>query len=69
MDYVKRDVIRDEIDILINRIVVLQAQEKEYADLTKEISSLKKKEKENNEKLGELDRKIKESEEYYWKVN
>ena len=39
MDYVKRDQIRDEIDILINRIVVLQEQEKTYKDLTNEIET------------------------------
>lgn len=39
MDYVKRDIIKDEIDILINRICVLQEQEKTYKDLWNKISS------------------------------
>lgn len=39
MDYVKRDIIKDEIDILINRICVLQEQEKTYKDLSKKIST------------------------------
>ena len=42
MDYVKRDICRDEVDILINRIVVLQEQEKEYTDLWDKIEESKK---------------------------
>jgi len=42
MDYVKRDICRDEVDILINRIVVLQEQEREYTDLWDKIEKSKK---------------------------
>tara|TARA_R110002012_G_scaffold103781_2_gene243824 strand:+ start:2639 stop:3277 length:639 start_codon:yes stop_codon:yes gene_type:complete len=37
MDYKKRDQIRNEIDVLINRIITLQEQEKKYKNYTKDL--------------------------------
>ena len=53
MDYKKRDHIKSEIDVLINRVVTLQEQQKKYVDLTQSLKRLES-EKDSKQRFYDL---------------